>query len=395
MISAEVAAVAVSRLFSGVAPRGRGPLEVRNLYRLWQATGLRREDLTRAIQHLVDRGSMRAEHASGACQYFLVRNPLSPFSNPPAASAERRAIESVLAAAAARVQQGGSEPPADRRAGLAPSSRGGAERRGAQQNRLLAALPAGDHGELLRHLELVSLEQGQLLWQRGDRLRYAFFPVDCIVSALLEMSDGASCEAALIGNEGLIDVSVLLGDDTAMKSGQVHKAGFALRIAVPALRQIFDRNAAVRSLLLSYIRALLNEVSQGAACNRHHPVEQQVSRLLLSSIDRMRSMRLQVTHEAIANMLGVRREGVTQALGRLKRAGVISCERGMIEVHDRNRLRQASCECYETVRDEYERLRPQAAVPLRNAAAAAGAIRHSGRQHATAGATGAQTESLD
>lgn len=393
MISAEVAAVAVSRLFSGVAPRGRGPLEVRNLYRLWRGTGLRREDLTRAIQHLVDKGSMRAEHVSGACQYFLVRRPLPASRNLSAASAELRAIDSVLAAAAARVHHGESEPPADRRAGQAPSGRGSAERRGAQQNRLLAALSASDQSELQRHLELVSLEQGQLLWQRGDRLRYAYFPVDCIVSALLEMSDGASCEAALVGNEGLIDVSVLLGEDTAMKSGRVHKAGFALRIAVHALRQIFDRNAAVRSLLLNYIRALLNEVSQGAACNRHHPVGQQVSRLLLSSIDRMRSMRLQVTHEAIANMLGVRREGVTQALGKLRKAGVISCERGTIEVRDRGLLRQTSCECYETVRDEYERLRPQAEGPVRNAVA--GTMRHPGRRLTPAEAAGVQPESLD
>ena len=351
------ASTAVRNIFSNVAPRGRGPLEVHNLYRLWQATGLRRDDLSGALQCLVDQGFMRAEYKSDVCQYFLVRQPSAPSLSPPDSEQEQRAIEAFLAKAAGR--SGLFENPAanERRVRPLQTSLRPAERRKAQRNRLLTILSASEYRELHRHLELVPLERGQLLWQWGDRLRFAYFPLDAIISAELEMRDGACCEVALVGNEGVTDVSVLLGNGTAMTNGRVEKQGFANRISVDVIRQMFDDNAALRSLFLRYFRATLNEAFQGVACNRHHSVDQQVSRLLLSCIDRARSTEVVITHESISNMLGVRREGVTLALGRLKKAGILKCERGVIEVNDRRKLLEVSCECYWSIRGEYERLR--------------------------------------
>ena len=224
------------------------------------------------------------------------------------------------------------------------------------QNHLLAALPTLEFEPLAEHLELVKLPLGEMLYEPGDQLRYAYFPTTAIVSLHYVMESGASAESAGVGNEGVVGISLFMGGNTTPSSAVVQTAGYAYRLAGGTLVQEFKRGGMLQRLLLRYTQALMTQVSQTAACNRHHSVEQQLCRWLLLTLDRLPGNDLAMTQELIASMLGVRREGITEAAGNLQRAGVISYRRGHIAVLDRAGLEQRVCECYEVVKTELDRL---------------------------------------
>ena len=227
-----------------------------------------------------------------------------------------------------------------------------------QQNHLLRALPAVEAERLFSKLELVPMTLGQVLYESGSKLRHVYFPTTSIVSLLYVMEDGASAEIAVVGNEGLVGVALFMGGETTPSRSVVQSAGHAYRLKGQILKDEFTRAAALQHLLLRYTQALLTQMAQTAVCNRHHSVDQQLCRWLLLSLDRLPSNKLTMTQELIANMLGVRREGVTEAAGKLQVAGLIKYSRGQITVLDRPRLESRACECYEVVKKEFDRLLP-------------------------------------
>jgi CRP-like cAMP-binding protein len=224
------------------------------------------------------------------------------------------------------------------------------------KNHLLAALPAADYEPLAPHLEPVDLPLGCSVYESGDRMSHVFFPTEGIVSLLYVLHDGASAEIALTGNEGLVGISMFMGGDGTPSRAVVQSAGHAYRLRTRVLKHEFERGGNLQHLLLRYTQALLTQMAQTAVCNRHHTVEQQLCRWLLLSLDRLASDELQMTQELIANMLGVRREGVTEAAGTLKDAGLIDYQRGRITVLDRPGLERRVCECYAVVKREADRL---------------------------------------
>jgi CRP-like cAMP-binding protein len=230
-----------------------------------------------------------------------------------------------------------------------------------RQNHLLAALPAAERERLFPQLELVPMPLGEVLYEPGDALRHVFFPVDCIVSLLYVLADGASAEISVVGNEGLIGIALFMGGETTPSRAIVQSAGSAYRLNGQELKDEFHRNGEVQLLLLRYTQALITQMAQTAVCNRHHSVDQQLCRWLLLSLDRLTSNQLVMTQELIANMLGVRREGVTESAGKLDKLGIISYARGRITVLDRPRLEERCCECYAVVKKETDRLLPHAA----------------------------------
>jgi len=227
-----------------------------------------------------------------------------------------------------------------------------------QQNHLLDALPAAEREQIYPHLQLVEMPLGKVVYEPGDVPRYAYFPTDCIVSLLYILEDGASTEISIVGNDGLIGVALFMGGGTTPSRAVVQSGGHAYRLPGHKLREEFHRNAAIRLLLLRYTQALITQMAQTVVCNRHHTVDQQLCRWLLLSLDRLPASELTMTHELIANMLGVRREGVTGAVSKLQRLGVIDHSRGHITVLDRPALERLSCECYAVVRRETDRLLP-------------------------------------
>ena len=231
-----------------------------------------------------------------------------------------------------------------------------------RQNHLFGALPAEDSARLLPHLELVTLTLGHALYESGSELHHVYFPTTSIVSLLYVMEDGASAEIAVVGNEGVLGVALFMGGETMPNRAVVQSAGHAYRRKGQLLKQEFNRSGELQHLLLRYTQALLTQMAQTAVCNRHHSLDQQLCRWLLLSLDRLPSNELTMTQELIANMLGVRREGVTEAAGNLHRAGLIEYNRGRITVLDRARLEARSCECYAVVRKEFDRLLPGAIV---------------------------------
>jgi CRP-like cAMP-binding protein len=226
----------------------------------------------------------------------------------------------------------------------------------AKQNHLLAALPAAEWERLSPHLELVPMPLGEALYESGGHLQHVYFPTTSIVSLLYVMQDGASAEIAVVGNEGILGISLFMGGETTPSRAVVQSAGYGYRLKAPLLKQEFNRAGPVLHLLLRYTQALITQMAQTAVCNRHHSVEQQLCRWLLLSLDRLETHELTMTQELIANMLGVRREGVTEAAGNLQRAGLIRYSRGRITVLDRPRLEQEVCECYAVVKKEFDRL---------------------------------------
>ncbi|MHC6225657.1 Crp/Fnr family transcriptional regulator [Pseudomonas sp. X10] len=227
-----------------------------------------------------------------------------------------------------------------------------------KQNHLLAALPAEAFERLLPDLKLTTLPLGKVLYESGDALCHVYFPTDAIVSLLYVMENGASAEISVVGNEGLIGVAVFMGGESTPSRAIVQSAGHAYRLPGQRLKDEFNRHGELLQLMLRYTQALIIQMAQTAVCNRHHSIDQQLCRWLLLSLDRLQGDELCMTQELIANMLGVRREGVTDAAGKLQRQGVIEYSRGRIKVLDRVRLEQLTCECYAVVRKETERLLP-------------------------------------
>jgi CRP-like cAMP-binding protein len=226
------------------------------------------------------------------------------------------------------------------------------------QNHLLDALPSSDYERLAPHLELVPLKLGDALYEPGVRLRHVYFPTTSIVSLLYVMEDGASAEIAIVGNEGILGISLFMGGDSTPSRAVVQSAGHAFRLKAELLKTEFARFGPTMYLLLRYTQALITQMSQTAVCNRHHSVDQQLCRWLLLSLDRLSSSELSMTQDLIANMLGVRREGVTDAAGKLQDAGLIRYRRGKITVLDRPAVEARSCECYQVVKTEFDRLLP-------------------------------------
>jgi CRP-like cAMP-binding protein len=230
-----------------------------------------------------------------------------------------------------------------------------------QQNHLLAAFSSAESERIFPLLELVPMPLGQVLYESGDVLRYVYFPTDCIISLLYVLADGASAEISVVGNEGMIGIALFMGGETTPSRAIVQSAGFAYRLVGQQLKDEFHRNGELQLLLLRYTQALITQMAQTAVCNRHHSVDQQLCRWLLLSLDRLTSNQLVMTQELIANMLGVRREGVTEAAGKLDKLGVIRYARGRITVLDRPKLEELCCECYAVVKKESDRLLPRAA----------------------------------
>jgi CRP-like cAMP-binding protein len=227
-----------------------------------------------------------------------------------------------------------------------------------RQNHLLAALPAAALARLQSDLKLVPLWLGEVIYEPGSQLRHLYFPTTAIVSLLYIMADGASAEIAVVGNDGILGIALFMGGETTPSRAVVQSAGHAYQLAGDVLKDEFHRGDALQHVLLRYTQALLTQMSQTAVCNRHHTLDQQLCRWLLVSLDRVSGNELFMTQELIANMLGVRREGVTEAAGRLQAAGLIKYTRGHIIVTDRAGLEARACECYAVVKKESDRLLP-------------------------------------
>lgn len=228
-----------------------------------------------------------------------------------------------------------------------------------KQNHLIAALPDDVQNRLLPNLELIKLPLGTVLYESGDTLRHAYFPTDSIISLLYVMEDGASAEISVVGNEGILGTALFMGGESTPSRAVVQSAGYAYRIVGHKFKMEFGRHTEMLISLLRYTQALITQMAQTAVCNRHHSIDQQLCRWLLLSLDRLPSDNLVMTQELIANMLGVRRESVTEAAGCLQKKGIISYHRGHIKVLDRGTLEQRSCECYAVVKRETDRLLPQ------------------------------------
>ncbi|MDE2366249.1 MAG: Crp/Fnr family transcriptional regulator [Betaproteobacteria bacterium] len=224
------------------------------------------------------------------------------------------------------------------------------------QNHLLATLPAAELERLKPHLELVHLPLGDVLSESGGRLSYAYFPTSAIVSLHYILENGASSEIAGVGNEGMLGISLFMGGETTPSWATVQTGGYSYRIKAAVMIQEFNCGGPLQRLLLRYAQALITQISQTAVCNRHHTIEQQLCRWLLLTLDRLNSQELIMTQELIASMLGVRREGITEAAGKLQQGGIIRYRRGHITVLNRAGLEAHVCECYDVVKKEFERL---------------------------------------
>ncbi len=239
---------------------------------------------------------------------------------------------------------------------MAQNARSMATPHATTQNHLLAAFPAAEYERLAPHLELAAMPLGEVLCESGGQLQHVYFPTTSIISLLYVLENGASAEIAVVGNEGLLGISLFMGGNTTPSRAVVRSAGHGYRLKAHLLQQEFSRAGPVLRLLLRYTQALMTQMTQTAVCNRHHSVEQQLCRALLLTLDRLSSNSMTMTQELIANMLGVRREGVTEAAGNLQRTGLIRYSRGHIDVLDRPGLEKAVCECYGVVKVEFDRL---------------------------------------
>ena len=224
------------------------------------------------------------------------------------------------------------------------------------QNHLLAALPTAEFDPLAPHLELVAMPLGEMLYESGEQLQHAYFPTTAVVSLHYVTESGASAETAGVGNEGVVGISLFMGGDTTPSSAVVQIAGHGFRLERRLVKKEFDRAGTMQRLLLRYTQALMTQMTQTAACNRHHSIEQRLCRWLLLTLDRAPLRELIVTHELVANLLGVRREGITEAAGKLQQAGLIRYRRGHIAVLERSGLETHACECYAVVKTELSRL---------------------------------------
>jgi CRP-like cAMP-binding protein len=237
-----------------------------------------------------------------------------------------------------------------------------------QQNHLLAALHAAERVRIYPHLQLVPMPLGTIVYEPGRVLRHVYFPTTSIVSTSYAMRDGASAEVSVVGNEGLVGIAIFMGGESSLSRATVQSAGFAYRITARRFKQEVQQHGHMETLLLRYAQALITQMALTAVCNRHHSVAQQLCRRLLQSLDRLSSNRLAMTQELIANMLGVRREGVTSAAAKLQKLGIIRYSRGQVTVLDRPRLERQCCECYAVVKKETDRLTRLNAHDRRHAA---------------------------
>ena len=242
-----------------------------------------------------------------------------------------------------------------------------------RDNKLLAALPDSNFARIASDLHPVRLELGEVVYESGGTIGYVYFPISAIVSLLYVLEDGSSAEIAVVGNDGIVGIALFMGGDTTPSRAVVQSAGWVFRMRAAQLKQEFARGDEVQHLLLHYTQALLTQMAQTAVCNRHHSIDQQLCRWLLLTLDRLPSAEISMTQEMIANMLGVRREGVTEAAGNLQRAGLIDYRRGHITVVDRAGLESRCCECYAVVKRESDRLLPPVARAASSAAAKHGA----------------------
>jgi len=227
-----------------------------------------------------------------------------------------------------------------------------------RKNSLLAALPEAELQRWISQLELVDMPLGQVLYESGGNMNFVYFPISAIVSLLYLLENGSSAELAVVGREGIVGISLFMGGESTSSRAVVQTAGLGLRLRGADMKEEFNRAGPVLHLLLRYTQALITQMSQTAVCNRHHALDQQLCRWLLLSLDRLDGNEVIMTQELIANMLGVRREGVTEAAMKLQKAGLISYIRGHITVLDRAGLERRTCECYAVVRKEYDRLLP-------------------------------------
>lgn len=227
-----------------------------------------------------------------------------------------------------------------------------------KHNRLLNSLTPEEYERIFPYLELVEMPLSYVLYESGEKLHYVYFPVDCIVSLLYVMENGSSAEIAVVGFEGAIGITFFMGGQTMPNRAVVQSAGYSYRMRPNQFMREFDRHGAMLHIMLKYTQAIITQMAQTAVCNRHHSVDQQLCRWLLLSLDRLPSNELTMTQELIANMLGVRREGVTEAAGKLQQAGLIHYRRGHITVLDRQGLEARVCECYQVVKKEFDRLLP-------------------------------------
>jgi CRP-like cAMP-binding protein len=230
------------------------------------------------------------------------------------------------------------------------------------QNHLLAAIPAAQWARWSPHLEPVDLKLAQVLYESGATMTHIYFPTTAIISLLYVMENGASAEIAVVGKEGLVGVSLFMGGESTPSRAVVQSAGLGFRIEAQIVKDEFNKAGPVMHLLLRYTQALITQMAQTAVCNRHHSLDQQLCRWLLLSLDRLSGTDLLMTQELISNMLGVRREGVTEAAAQLQAAGIIRYSRGKISVLDRPALERRTCECYAVVKKEYDRLLPERAA---------------------------------
>ena len=231
-----------------------------------------------------------------------------------------------------------------------------------EENHLLASLPAPDRLRLFSSLEPVQLSLSDVLYESGSQIRYVYFPTTAVVSLLYVLENGATAEIAVVGNDGVVGISLFMGGETTTSRAVVQSAGQAFRLQGKRLKDEFERGDAIQHLLLRYTQALLTQMAQIGVCNRHHSLDEQLCRWLLLSLDRLQSNQLVTTQELIANTLGVRREGVTGAAGNLRKAGLIEYSRGHVTLLDRAGLEARTCECYEVIRKEYDRLLPSPRV---------------------------------
>ena len=232
-----------------------------------------------------------------------------------------------------------------------------------RDNRLLAALSDAACFDILPALEGIALKAGQVLYESGGAQRYVYFPTSSVVALVNVLENGAAGELAMTGNDGVVGISFFMGGETTTYRAEVLRAGYAYRLSGALLKQAFERGGKLQQLLLRYTQALITQMTQTAVCNRHHVIEQQLCRWLLLNLDRAPSNDLAMTQELIAHMLGVRREGVTDAAGKLQKRGAIQYRRGHITVLDRTKLEASACECYAAVKREYDRLIPAAVLP--------------------------------
>lgn len=232
-----------------------------------------------------------------------------------------------------------------------------------KKNHILNSLQPAEYERVYPNLERIEMPLGKVLYESGGVLNYAYFPIDCIVSLLYILENGSSAEIAVVGNDGIIGIALFMGGNTMPNRAIVQSAGYAYRLKGIEIMREFNRYGELLHILLRYTQALITQMAQTAVCNRHHSVDQQLCRWLLLSLDRLPSNQLTMTQELIANMLGVRREGVAVAAGKLQKAGLIEYNRGHITILDRLGLEERVCECYQVVKTEYDRLLPNPPMP--------------------------------